>query len=512
MSKEELKIGAMYNMYFPEEVRSDLTKETVKITCNKELADGSACPCEEFIYEGTETNVAASMKCTSKDCGKVHGVSSTFLTLRRCPESLEEANDVQYTGDSPFIYDLAMTKDMNIVDLKGDTLYRAHALGDTSNELTCIHPDCANKTFYYKGYKFFKCSYEPCGQTLKIYQEKYVYEQVGDIGPTIHSITVTPHDLPEDTVKDIEDSIKKHSKCPTEKWHMAPLDGDTPVTVEASTKALARTKRRHLYEELNEERTRQLEKWGVQVWPSVVPVANDKKSDTNAALRTAHYGLPTEIAAKAACDKAMEDGSCTWADIFVEELVETICASNEKDRRMELIQTLTVGIAWLEDMDKKASIEADKSRKISLKVSEELGTKHHINPEAVSDVVFPTEIRETYEEQCKCVAFQVIHAEPGLKIHQCAVCQGTRRTYPYCEVLLSDIKCLTPDCPEFANKDSFECATCTEQAALRNAVTVPAKEITNPDIIKAIEDAEAGKGVAYELPAPPEEDTEQEND
>lgn len=100
--------------------------------------------------------------------------------------------------------------------------------------------------------------------------------------------------------------------------------------------------------EIFAERERQNSKWGEQNHPSVDPdIAEAGKHALCGAL-----GIPTEDGAKFLCVTADDNKCLTWAHIAVEELSEAVCATNDEERRKELVQLAAVVAAWIENIDR----------------------------------------------------------------------------------------------------------------------------------------------------------------
>lgn len=91
---------------------------------------------------------------------------------------------------------------------------------------------------------------------------------------------------------------------------------------------------------IGKENKRAYEKHGIQDWPSVAPV----KYPNNVSV---HYGIPFEDIARNTCDKRIAEGSCTWADIALEELVEAINEKDHEKRILEIHQLASVCFSWL---------------------------------------------------------------------------------------------------------------------------------------------------------------------
>lgn len=104
------------------------------------------------------------------------------------------------------------------------------------------------------------------------------------------------------------------------------------------------------------ERGRQILKWGDQTHPCVpweVPGMNPDQArvDKFIAERMEH-------AAREDCEREFKAGEGTWAAIAREEMAEAIAAPTRAKRREELVQTMAVLTAWLEDIDRKDFLDA----------------------------------------------------------------------------------------------------------------------------------------------------------
>lgn len=89
------------------------------------------------------------------------------------------------------------------------------------------------------------------------------------------------------------------------------------------------------------ERARQDGRWGQQNHPN----------GTGAPL--------ARLAARARreCERAFNLGRGTWADIFLEEVFEALAEADPVKLRGELVQAIAVGEAWIECIDRHASVE-----------------------------------------------------------------------------------------------------------------------------------------------------------
>lgn len=92
--------------------------------------------------------------------------------------------------------------------------------------------------------------------------------------------------------------------------------------------------------EVAEERARQRAAWGEQHHPD----GTSRSSFIDKAE-----------SARRACKRAAAKGAVTWMHILREEFWEAM-AETEPDRlRYELLQTIAVGVAWIEDLDSRAA-------------------------------------------------------------------------------------------------------------------------------------------------------------
>ncbi|WVX89674.1 hypothetical protein SEA_FEYRE_55 [Mycobacterium phage Feyre] len=116
-----------------------------------------------------------------------------------------------------------------------------------------------------------------------------------------------------------------------------------------------------------EERHRQDRKWGDQNYPNVDPtVLADGGIPTQWSMAQ-FYQIPSSMRAKYLCDRAAQEGRCTWAHILIEEVTEAIEAATIHDLRLltddqtrnalrdELIQVAAVAVQWAEKLDSEAS-------------------------------------------------------------------------------------------------------------------------------------------------------------
>lgn len=90
-----------------------------------------------------------------------------------------------------------------------------------------------------------------------------------------------------------------------------------------------------------DERVRQVRKWGVQTRPD----GTDHRWDVIANV------------AKDNVDRKAAAGTLTWTDILNEEVQEAFAETDPAALREELVQVAAVALAWVEDIDRKASRE-----------------------------------------------------------------------------------------------------------------------------------------------------------
>jgi hypothetical protein len=92
--------------------------------------------------------------------------------------------------------------------------------------------------------------------------------------------------------------------------------------------------------DFNDERDRQLEKWGEQHHP-------DGTGGPEAEFQ-ANWD-------RAVCEQKAELGTLTWSDILKEEASEAFAEGDPAKLRAELVQVAAVAAAWIEDIDSRDS-------------------------------------------------------------------------------------------------------------------------------------------------------------
>jgi hypothetical protein len=93
------------------------------------------------------------------------------------------------------------------------------------------------------------------------------------------------------------------------------------------------------FDEVYAERGKQHAKWGVQEWPNGTATSPGDQEMVDEAKRVT--------------DLAMADGSVTWRDILVEEVLEAFAEKEWPKLRVELVQSAAVIAAWIEDGDRR---------------------------------------------------------------------------------------------------------------------------------------------------------------
>lgn len=118
----------------------------------------------------------------------------------------------------------------------------------------------------------------------------------------------------------------------------------------------ASDKRRRLFDEIDAERLRQDTKWGEQNHPMVGRSA--RRGFVAPQVEAARLLLPSAGSARTFCDHQHRTGQGTFTSIALEELAEFVEAcvlhgETSDEARNELVQTIAVGVAMLEAIDRK---------------------------------------------------------------------------------------------------------------------------------------------------------------
>jgi len=104
-----------------------------------------------------------------------------------------------------------------------------------------------------------------------------------------------------------------------------------------------------ILQEIEKERERQIEIWGVQDFPVLTPQYYNSESF----YMTDHYDLPTEHFAKHILEHRLNNDTLTYMDIFVEELCEAVSTQSDSAAlRKELVQCAAVVVAMIEAIDR----------------------------------------------------------------------------------------------------------------------------------------------------------------
>lgn len=99
-------------------------------------------------------------------------------------------------------------------------------------------------------------------------------------------------------------------------------------------------------QEVHAERTRQDKKWGQQNHPDGTAPDGVAKAKEVA------------DAARKVCDYMAANKKLTWMHIFTEEVMEAFAETDELKLRTELIQSIAVGVAWVEAIDRRRRARA----------------------------------------------------------------------------------------------------------------------------------------------------------
>lgn len=95
-----------------------------------------------------------------------------------------------------------------------------------------------------------------------------------------------------------------------------------------------------IFDAVQDERDRQDQKWGAQHWPDGTGRIHDEA---------------LALSAQYVCDVHTRAGTVTWRDILWEEIHEAFAETEWSKLREELVQSMAVIAAWIEDGDNRAS-------------------------------------------------------------------------------------------------------------------------------------------------------------
>ncbi|MFT6789053.1 MAG: hypothetical protein ACJAVX_002420 [Pseudoalteromonas rhizosphaerae] len=108
-----------------------------------------------------------------------------------------------------------------------------------------------------------------------------------------------------------------------------------------------------IFEEINEERLNQEEKWGQQEHPMLDPVLLKRKGGCTPWRMCEEYEIPSESRAKNLTDIRAREGQLTYFHILQEEVSEAVCALNDyESMRKELVQVAAVTVAMIQTLDR----------------------------------------------------------------------------------------------------------------------------------------------------------------
>jgi hypothetical protein len=104
-----------------------------------------------------------------------------------------------------------------------------------------------------------------------------------------------------------------------------------------------------IYDEIQEEEARQLEKWGEQNHPILDPELVERSPER----MCVEYDIPSEVRAKQVVELHDARGDLTYMHILIEEVSEAAsCGTDAVALRQELIQVVAVGISMIKSLDR----------------------------------------------------------------------------------------------------------------------------------------------------------------
>lgn len=107
-----------------------------------------------------------------------------------------------------------------------------------------------------------------------------------------------------------------------------------------------------VYNEVEKEEQKQLDKWGEQNHPCLDQTLLNREGGCTPERMCDNYDIPSENVAKFLCDNSFKNGTGTYAHIALEELSEVISEFDIEKRRQELIQLAAVCISWIKKIDR----------------------------------------------------------------------------------------------------------------------------------------------------------------
>lgn len=109
------------------------------------------------------------------------------------------------------------------------------------------------------------------------------------------------------------------------------------------------------------ERSEMLDRWGDPTYPSVVEISPSGDRELGE-IQTGVYGLPPAREARAATEASRGAGTLTWGRIATQSLADAVAATDEVDRRAQIVQLAAVALAWVEDLDRRRRAQAPAAR------------------------------------------------------------------------------------------------------------------------------------------------------
>lgn len=125
------------------------------------------------------------------------------------------------------------------------------------------------------------------------------------------------------------------------------------------------TPRAQVFADVDAERTRQDEKWGEQnhpILPRGVILIAMRSGESPGVVACRLLGVPSEKAAREACEEAAHRGVIAYGHVFVEEVAELFeaCAihgETSDEARCEFVQVAAVSVAMVENVDRKRAAQ-----------------------------------------------------------------------------------------------------------------------------------------------------------
>jgi len=128
-------------------------------------------------------------------------------------------------------------------------------------------------------------------------------------------------------------------------YHAIAVTDDFDVALD---KARRRASRDAILADVVRERARQDAKWGPQRHPDID--APDSLPTTNRRRRQ-NFANQEKIYKRINDARAARGADGVWIDIWLEEVFEAAAAGSTADLRKELVESIAVAVAWIEDID-----------------------------------------------------------------------------------------------------------------------------------------------------------------